>query len=238
MSQNWTADLYNAPHLLPESKQTIPIIQNLIAGTENAKDSASRVAAVFEDRIKNGNNETPNGLWVVFCTAVDRLGSDEKVITLLIDFLLSLASLDVLDASGNPIASNCNGDAFWSQLPGFSLVFRDELTSIDNTDSIADAQWAAEKRRFRNANAFQATWLGRVADRGPRRERLSAQTFALWHISSALDCGVPDTALGRRRTEMYVPQAAQWVLLAGAVVYRLSETRLYNGVRDLEHLQQ
>lgn len=71
----------------------------------------------------------PEGVWKVFCSAVARFAHEGGICDRLILLLLELSKIDVLGENSAPIASSINSDIFWGQLPGFSLSFRDELTS-------------------------------------------------------------------------------------------------------------
>lgn len=91
-----------------------------------------------------------------------------------------------------------------------------------------DARFQEEYRRFYNANVFQAYWMTQIGQGGPQREWGSAVYYALWHLSCALDVGIAPTALGLRRTELWIPQAAQWILIAGSVIHRLCLEEEFN----------
>lgn len=113
-----------------ESKLSIQVIQNLLDGKIDPKAAASEIAAGCEERIaRNGDTMAPEGVWKVFCSAVARFAHEGESCDRLIQLLVELSKIDVVGDNGVPIASSMNSDTFWRQLPGFSLSFRDELTS-------------------------------------------------------------------------------------------------------------
>lgn len=113
-----------------ESKLSIQVIQNLLDGKVESKTAAADIAAACEERIaRNGDTMAPEGVWRVFCSAVARFAHESEICDRLIQLLIELSKIDVLGDNGVPIASSMNSDTFWRQLPGFSLSFRDELTS-------------------------------------------------------------------------------------------------------------
>lgn len=114
-----------------EGKLSIQIIQNLLDGKADPKTAAGDISAVCEERItKGGDVMAPEGVWKVFCSAVARFAHEGEVCDRLIRLLLELSKIDVLGGNGAPVASSINSDTFWRQLPGFSLSFRDESTSM------------------------------------------------------------------------------------------------------------
>lgn len=113
-----------------ESKLSIQVIQSLMDGKTDPKNAAADMAAGCEERIaRNGDTMAPEGVWKVFCSAVARFAHERESCDRLIQLLVELSKIDVLGDGGAPIASSVNSDTFWRQLPGFSLSFRDELTS-------------------------------------------------------------------------------------------------------------
>lgn len=113
-----------------ESKLSIQVIQNLLDGKVDPRTAAADIAAVCEERIvRNGDIMVPEGVWRAFCSAVARFAHESEICDRLIQLLVELSKIDVLGDNGVPIASSMKSDTFWRQLPGFSLSFRDELTS-------------------------------------------------------------------------------------------------------------
>ena len=80
--------------------------------------------------------------------------------------------------------------------------------------------WDDEIRRFTNANLFCALHLRVLDPDGPDQPRASYLAYALWHLSRALEVGI-SSPLGVRRMELFVPAAANWILVAGREVYGL-----------------
>lgn len=113
-----------------EGKLSIQVIQNLLDGKIDPKTAAADISAVCEERIKkDGDIMAPEGVWKVFCSAVARFAHESEICDRLIQLLVGLSKIDVVGDNGVPVASSMNSDTFWRQLPGFSLSFRDELTS-------------------------------------------------------------------------------------------------------------
>lgn len=120
-----------------ESKLSIQVIQNLLDGKVDPKTAAADIAAVCEERIaRNGDTMAPEGVWRVFCSAVTRFAHESEICDRLIQLLVELSKIDVLGDNGVSIASSMNSDTFWRQLPGFSLSFRDEMTSEAQTTNV------------------------------------------------------------------------------------------------------
>ncbi|KAI1105134.1 hypothetical protein F4804DRAFT_351237 [Jackrogersella minutella] len=250
MAQNWVSQLSNDRYLQgPETQKAVPVIREVVENERAPALAASDIASIHESRIRNGDTSPPLELWRVFCSAIDRFGGELETLDRLIELLRCLSELDVLDANGLAVHSTMNGDTFWRQLPGFSIAFRDAFTGefihqimqtyivgpndlylgVPYVDEIEnDGKFEEETRRFYNANIFQARWIINVGQAGPRREWGSAVNFALWHLSDALEYGIARSPMGLRRTELYIPQAAQWIQIAGTVIYKLCRDREKN----------
>lgn len=113
-----------------EGTLSIQVIQNLLDGKIDPKTAAADISAVCEERItKDGDTMAPEGVWKVFCSAVARFAHESEICDKLIHLLVELSKIDVIGDKGTAVASSMNSDMFWRQLPGFSLSFRDELTS-------------------------------------------------------------------------------------------------------------
>lgn len=112
-----------------ESKLAIPIIRHFLELKTEPDVAAAALAAICEERITaNGDVSVPEGIWKVFCSAVDYFGGENETRDRLISLLVHLSKIEVLGSNGMPIESSMNHDTFWRQLPGFSLAFRDEMT--------------------------------------------------------------------------------------------------------------
>ncbi|KAI0387078.1 hypothetical protein F5Y04DRAFT_242961 [Hypomontagnella monticulosa] len=251
MAQDWASQLSSDRHLQEsETLQAIPAIREIIENGRTSSEVANNLASIYEPRIRSGSVDSPTSLWRVFCSAIDHFGGDEETLDRLVALLQCLAEIDVLDGNGAPVHSTMNGDTFWRQLPGFAIAFRDAITGelirkrllsrylirsnitylgVPYVDMIKDdKEFEEESRRFYNLNVFQARWLVKVGQAGSQREWGSAVNYALWHLGDALDYGVANSPSGLRRTELWVPQAAQWILIAGDLVYRLCQDREKN----------
>ncbi|KAK8042864.1 hypothetical protein PG994_013347 [Apiospora phragmitis] len=186
-----------------ESKQSISIIQRLLKGEFDASAAASEIAHMCESRlVPNQDVQAPEGLWLVLCRAIEHFADDETASRAkLANLLAELAKTDVRDASGNPVAMESGREVFWSELPGWILTWRNNITGVpdrgtydDHTDYIA--RW---QRRFQNGNLFQAHWLAQVGQTGPHRFYNYATVIAREHLREALEANMEDTPMGLRR---------------------------------------
>src|SRR3569833_7989 len=129
--QSWAASglQRNSPSLrAPETQLAIPILDSVIQGSTAPDEAADSIAAIYHDRILlKEDRSSPQGLWRIICAAVDHCGTDNDVLTRLIQLIHSLSRIDVTDASGCSVQSNMNKDTFWKQLPGFALAYYEEL---------------------------------------------------------------------------------------------------------------
>lgn len=114
-----------------ESRQAVPVLQGLLQGDAEPAAAAASLAGICGSRVaagRSGDIMAPQGVWKVFCGAVDHFGGDARLRDRLVALLLHLSEIDVLDGAGAPVRSRMNQDTFWRQLPGYSLAFRDEMT--------------------------------------------------------------------------------------------------------------
>ncbi|KAL1649416.1 hypothetical protein SLS58_001471 [Diplodia intermedia] len=243
MQQDWASKFEQEGHFGfdAEDCKTIPILRDLVAAKDTPATTASRVAAFYEARLKAGNNDIPYTFWVLVCEIIAVHGADKAIRERVTQLLLSLTQIIVLDAAGKPIVVPELDNAYWSELPGYTLAFRDRMHCIPPTDIMADddEEWEDWQRRFTNGNVFQAEWLANVANAGPAREHASARNYAVWNLGGALEPGIADTPLGYRRTEMWIPQAAQWILIAGPCIWQLCRDNYRNdGSQAQERAQE
>ncbi|KAI0758063.1 hypothetical protein C8Q74DRAFT_294846 [Fomes fomentarius] len=224
---HWPSKIRTHPKLQAATEQrAISLINNYLSNDKEVPaTTARRLASLHEPLLKSGDLSQPHYLWTIICSAIDHLGADRVTVERLVALVECIAALpDIIDEStGKPIESDVKGQVFWHDLPGFLDTFRSELMSAYHTppaDLIEERRvattWDDEIRRFTNANLFAALLLH---DGPSRRERAACLDYALWHLSRALEVGIT-TSLGIKRTELFVPAAANWILVAGHDVYQ------------------
>ncbi|KAK8052213.1 hypothetical protein PG993_003598 [Apiospora rasikravindrae] len=209
-----------------ESKQSISIIQRLLKDELDASGAASDIARMCQSRlVPNKSVQAPQGLWLVLCRAIERFADDEAAASRkkLAGLLVELSKIDVRDASGNPVKMEEGREVFWSELPGWVLAWRDNMTGVPDRGSYEDrsdyiTNW---QRRFQSGNLFQAHWLAQVGQTGPHRFYNYATVIAREHLREALETTTEDTPLGRRRTELYVAGILPWITEAGSSLLQL-----------------
>lgn len=89
--------------------------------------------------------------------------------------------------------------------------------------------WGEQVRQYYHANTFAALYLTALSanNNQPTRDFESMRDFAQWTLGEALE--VPTDNIDQiRRTEMYVPAAAQWILLAGECIWGFCKERAGN----------
>jgi len=103
------------------------------------------------------------------------------------------------------------------------------LTSTDAGDTIFrdQATWDAQSRKYTNGNVFAALYLRELDPHGPPRDLGSMKNLAQWNISVALELPI-DTLERFQQTEIYVPPAALWILIAGRNVYECCKAKVNN----------
>ncbi|CAG8961245.1 hypothetical protein HYFRA_00013301 [Hymenoscyphus fraxineus] len=112
-----------------ESGLAIPILTTYLSTpTSSPETTAAALASICTTRIQSGDVSAPEGIWKVFCSAIDFFGGDESTRERLVALLMSLANIEVRGEDGRVVESSLNADVFWRQLPGYSLAFRDEMT--------------------------------------------------------------------------------------------------------------
>lgn len=115
-----------------EAKRSNQVLQALLDGKVDSKAAAQDIAAACKEQIvERGDNMTPEGVWKAFCGAVECFAHESEPFDRLILLLVELAAIDVLDDRGARFSSSVNADAFWRQLPGFSLMFRDGFSTSE-----------------------------------------------------------------------------------------------------------
>ncbi|CAG8983668.1 hypothetical protein HYALB_00004100, partial [Hymenoscyphus albidus] len=214
-----------------ESALAIPILTSYLSSpTTSSETAATALALICTARILSGDVSAPEGIWKVFCSAVDFFGGDESTRERLVALLMSLAKIEVKGEDGKVVESSLNSDVFWTQLPGYSLAFRDEMTCIPPIDTLPPStplnNWP---RRLQNSASFQASYLTHLpktsASPPATREYLSALNIALSHFRQALEPAIEDSELGYRRTALWIPGVVQWVFIAGKEVWGLCKEK-------------
>ncbi len=92
---------------------------------------------------------------------------------------------------------------------------------------INQATWDNHIRKHRNSNRFAALYLHELDPLGPRGDLEAMQEYAKWSLVDALELPL-DTPERFQQTEIYVPPAAQWILIAGRNIHRCCRTRQDN----------
>lgn len=115
-----------------ESQQVIPVIEGVVAESVTPVNGARSIVTIFDSQIRSGHVSSPEKLWSVICSAIEHFADEAAAREAIIKLLKCLSEIDVLDGSGQPIHSDMNRDTFWRQLPGYSLAFREELTSTSS----------------------------------------------------------------------------------------------------------
>lgn len=87
--------------------------------------------------------------------------------------------------------------------------------------------WASQISMFTNGNVFAALYLRELDPDGPRRDFSSMRNYAPWTMNDALEVAI-DTPERVRRTEIYIPAAVPWILIAGRNIYSYSKADLDN----------
>lgn len=121
---DWQIELHTK-----ESKQTIPIVQRLLQDEIDASAAASEIAQICEPRVvPNQDVQSPQGVCLVLARAIEHFADDTASRTKLANLLVDLSKIDVRDASGNPVKTGEGREVFWSELPGWILGWRDNMT--------------------------------------------------------------------------------------------------------------
>ncbi|KAI1336084.1 hypothetical protein F5Y15DRAFT_427376 [Xylariaceae sp. FL0016] len=249
--QNWAFDTSVAHHSDQDhdAQQVIPVIQRVLSNTQFPHSAARQVSAIYAARVQgdgdSGNSRNrktfsrppqslPVALWEIICSAVEHFaGADEGARHRLVTFLHRLSELSVLDDNGLEIAA-ASGHVYWRDLPGFELAFRENLCDPCRLLGVIRAGDGPEleraRRRFYAANVFTASWMVHIGRERPRREWGSELCLAFSHLRGALEYEVAATSLGHRRAGVWIPQAAQWILIAGPLIYQFCRDReLHDG---------
>ncbi|KAK7926902.1 hypothetical protein PG985_003900 [Apiospora marii] len=214
---DWQIELHTK-----ESKQTILIVQRLLQDEIDASAAASEIAQICEPRLApNQGVQYPQGPCLVLCRAIEHFADDTASRTKLASLLIALSKIDVRDAGGNPVKTDEGRETFWSELPGWILGWRDNMTADRGSYEDHSDYINAWERRFHNGNLFQAHWLAQIGQTGPHRFYNYATVIAREHLREALETNMEDTPLGLRRTELYVAGILPWISEAGAALLRL-----------------
>jgi len=72
-------------------------------------------------------------------------------------------------------------------------------------------------------------WIAEIGRNGPDREWQSAVNYALWFIPAAIEVSYVPSNLGSRRASLWIPQAANWFLVAGRTIYSLCRDEVRKG---------
>ena len=89
--------------------------------------------------------------------------------------------------------------------------------------------WAEQIRKTAHANTFAALYLNALASNGrkPARDFRAMCDYSHWTLCDALE--VPTDSIQQiDRTEMYVPGASQYILLAGELLWKLCGEKACN----------
>lgn len=112
-----------------ESQSCIPIVHRLLADQLDAPRAAAELAGVCAPRLQaNEGVQAPLGPWLIICRAVEYFADEAASLVCLAALLVALAQIDVRDYAGQPVRSEEGRWLFWSELPGWNLTFRDQLT--------------------------------------------------------------------------------------------------------------
>ncbi|KAK8128653.1 hypothetical protein PG984_009761 [Apiospora sp. TS-2023a] len=217
--EDWQIELHTK-----ESKQSISIVQRLLQDEIDASAAASEIAQMCEPRlVPNKGVQAPEGLCLVLCRAIEHFADETASRTKLASLLVELSKIDVRDASGNPVKVEAGREVFWSELPGWILAWRDNMTGVPDRGTYEDHSdyITAWQRRFQNGNLFEAHWLAQIGQSGPQRLFNYATVIAREHLREALETNMEDTPMGLRRTELYVAGILPWISEAGAPLLKL-----------------
>lgn len=122
--EEWQIELHTN-----ESKQSISIFQRLLQHEIDAAAAASEVARMCEPRlVPNQAVQAPEGLCLVLCRAIEHFAGEPETRAKLANLLVELSKIDVRDARGNPVKMDAGREVFWSELPGWILAWRDNMT--------------------------------------------------------------------------------------------------------------
>ena len=234
MAEQWAISARsNSDWQRAEEQKTIQIIQQLLERQTSPQEAAFALTSTYQARIKSGDA----GLWflwnVVF-HAIHHLGDRIENLERLAQMLRRVSEVpDVLDDDGQPIRSQVNGQVFWSDVPGFAFAFREAAVPIvqieDFEHSRSRVSLDAASQELLRGNAFGALYLKELDPDGPARDLLSMRTQARWSLMHALEVATDN--LGQiRRTGIYIPPAARWILITGRNIYGYCKSNLdYEG---------
>lgn len=210
-----------------EEQQTITIIQHLLTNKISPRKAAETLASTYEACIKQGDPRLWH-MWKAFFDAINQLGDNTDNLKRLAQMIRSVSNLpDVLDDRGQAIKSEINGQVFWRDVPGFGFYFSEAAIDFIHIDDLDRGRfgetWDNATRKLLTGNTFAALYLRELDPDGPPRDFVGMRNQARNHLMYALEIAT-DTPGRVRRTEVYVPQAALWILIAGRNIYHYSKS--------------
>ena len=158
--------------------------------------------------------------------AINHLGHNTDTSQRLAQTIRSISKLpDLLDDRGQATKSYINGQVFRRDLPGFAFYLSEAATDFIEIEHIDRGRfgstWGGAARELLHGNAFAALYLRELDLHGPSRDSASLRKQAREHFMYALEIPT-DTSGCVQRTEVYVPLAAIWILIAGRNIYHYS----------------
>ncbi|KAM0803716.1 hypothetical protein BDR22DRAFT_839698 [Usnea florida] len=237
MAEQWAISARaNSDWQRPEEQKATQIIQQLLDHQINPQEAAQLLSSTYETRIRGGDA----GLWFlwnVFFHAIHLLGHHTENLERLAQMLRNISMLpDLRDNSGQPIRSQkgSDGQVFWSDVPNFAFTFREAAVPVILLEDFDHGRGSHESlnieaQKLLRGSIFGALYLRKLDPDGPPQDLVSMRKQALWSLMDALE--VATESPGQiRRTEIYVPPAARWILIAGLNLYEYCRSNLdYEG---------
>lgn len=217
------------------------VIPILLEGNTSPEDAGRDIATNYEPRLKRGETSLWS-LWTLLCCAILRPATGLEDFQKLVAMLMHMSDLPDVLCDGKPVVEN--GRVYWRDIPEFSFYFYESamsksqnthietyLTSATDVHSTKDLDqgrtpisWSEQARKFQVANAFAATYLCALDAKGPGFEWRGTITMAKDTLMEALELPV-ETPEQIRRAGIFVPAAAQWILVSGRQIYDYSRRK-------------
>ncbi|KAL8693810.1 MAG: hypothetical protein Q9224_003684 [Gallowayella concinna] len=208
-----------------EEQVAIRTINNLLRRQITPQIAAATIATSYEARVKSDRDDVWF-LWTALCDAIHHLGDTIENLVLLAKMVRCISKLpNVLDENGDPIIRKTKAQMYWRDVPRFAYCFSEtaiEYPYLEDLDRGLGLKRDSTFRKLLNANVFGALYLLELDPDGSRYDFQYTRNLARDHLMFALELA-SETHNQVRRTEIFLPPAAMWILIAGRNIHKYCE---------------